>query len=56
VSGAIPTSGPGLAYLAFGITLCVALLGVWVFYYRRHRKDRVERAKYKMLEDDEPHR
>ncbi len=56
MSGVLPTSGPGLAYLVLGLTLCAALLGIWVFYYRRHRKDRVEQAKYKMLEDDEPHR
>ncbi len=51
--GANLTSGTGLAYLVFGITLCAALAGIWVFYYRRRRKERVERAKFKMLEDDE---
>ncbi len=57
MTGAIPTSGPGLAYLLFGLALSAALLGIWVFYYRRHRRDRVERAKYTMLEDDDaPHR
>ncbi len=46
-------SGPGLAYLAFGIALCAVLAGIAVFYFSRHRKDRVEHAKYAMLEDDD---
>ncbi len=40
-------------YLLFGLALCAALVGVIAFYYSRRRKDRVEAAKYKMLEDDE---
>jgi cbb3-type cytochrome oxidase subunit 3 len=44
---------PEHLYLAFGLLLCAALAGVIVFYYSRRRKDRVERAKYKMLEDDD---
>jgi cbb3-type cytochrome oxidase subunit 3 len=44
---------PELLYLAFGLVLCAALAGVIVFYYSRRRKDRVEQAKYKMLEDDD---
>ncbi len=44
---------PELAYLAFGLTLCAALAGIGLFTYSRRRKDRVEVAKYKMLEDDE---
>ncbi len=44
---------PELATLAFGVTLCATLAGIAVFYYARRRKDRVEVAKYKMLEDDE---
>jgi LPXTG-motif cell wall-anchored protein len=44
---------PETAYLVFGFTLCAALAGIAVFYYSRKRKDRVEAAKYKMLEDDE---
>jgi len=43
---------PDTAYLIFGITLCVALIGVWAFLYSRKRRDRVEQAKYKMLDDD----
>ncbi len=41
------------AYLLLGLALCAALVGVIAFYYSRRRKDRVEAAKYKMLEDDE---
>jgi LPXTG-motif cell wall-anchored protein len=41
------------AYLIFGLVLCAALAGVTGFYYTRRRKDRVEAAKYKMLEDDD---
>jgi len=44
---------PETAYLVFGITLCVALVAIAVFYYSRRRKDRVEVAKYKMLEDED---
>ncbi len=45
---------PGeLAYTVFGGTLCALLVGIAGFYYARRRKDRVEVAKYKMLEDDE---
>ena len=41
-----------LGYLAFGAAL-VALFGfVLRHYYARGRKAKVERAKYKMLDDD----
>lgn len=42
-----------LAYTVFGATLSLALLGIIAFYFSRRRKDRVERAKYRMLEDDD---
>ncbi len=42
-----------LAYTIFGATLCAALVVVIAYYYGRRRKDRVEQAKYKMLEDDD---
>ena len=41
------------AYFLFGVALCAALAWIWVHTYRRHRKDRVEAPKYKMLEDEE---
>lgn len=44
---------PELAYLVLGGALCATLLGIAIFYYSRRRRDRVEGAKYKMLEDDE---
>lgn len=42
-----------LAYLLFGATLCVALAWIAIHYFRRHRKDRVEGPKFKMLDDDD---
>jgi cbb3-type cytochrome oxidase subunit 3 len=42
-----------LPYLVFGATLCLALAGIAVFYFRRHRKEQVEGPKYRMLEDDD---
>ncbi len=46
--------GSELAYLVLGATLCVALAGIGVHYFRRHRKEEVEGPKYRMLEDDDP--
>jgi cbb3-type cytochrome oxidase subunit 3 len=43
---------PETAYLIFGITLCVALVGIWITLYSRKRRDAGEKAKYKMLDDD----
>jgi cbb3-type cytochrome oxidase subunit 3 len=45
--------GGDLAYAIFGATLCIALAAIAVFYYRGHRKARVEGPKYRMLEDDD---
>jgi hypothetical protein len=45
--------GTDTAYLVFGATLCLALAAIAVFYYRRARADRVEKPKYRMLEDDD---
>ena len=44
---------PDVAYLLFGTVLVVALAAVVVFYFSSKRKGHVERAKYKMLDDDE---
>ena len=41
------------AYFVFGATLTVALAVIAVFYFRGHRKDRVEAPKHRMLEDDD---
>ena len=43
---------PETAYLIFGATLCLALVGIWVVLYSRKRRDKGEEAKYKMLDDD----
>jgi cbb3-type cytochrome oxidase subunit 3 len=43
---------PDTFYLLFGTTLVVTLVGIWFFLYSRKRRDDVERAKYKMLDDD----
>ena len=49
--------GTDTAYLLFGGGLSAALVLIIVFYYSKPRKERVERAKYGMLEDDdEPRR
>ena len=44
---------PELAYLAFGLTLCVALAVIAAVAYSRRRKERVEAPKYAMLKDDD---
>jgi cbb3-type cytochrome oxidase subunit 3 len=44
---------PETAYFIFGSTLVAALAAIWVFYYGRKRKDRVEAPKHRMLEDDD---
>ncbi len=40
-------------YLIFIVTLTVLFAGIIIYYYWPSRKDRVERPKDKMLEDDE---
>ena len=40
------------AYLLFGLTLVGALAAIAAHTYARKRKDHVERAKYRMLDDD----
>lgn len=42
-----------VAYLVFGVALVAALVGLTVYFYGRQRKDKIERAKYRMLDDDE---
>jgi hypothetical protein len=42
-----------LAYLVLGLVLCAALAGIAAHYYARRRRDGVEAAKYRMLEDDD---
>jgi cbb3-type cytochrome oxidase subunit 3 len=40
-------------YLGFGLGLCAALVAIIVFYFSAQRRDRVEKAKYDMLKDDD---
>lgn len=42
-----------LAYVLFGVALVVLLGIIIVHYYSKKRRDRVEEAKYKMLDEDE---
>jgi cytochrome c oxidase cbb3-type subunit 3 len=42
-----------LAYLAFTAALAIVFAGIVGFYYNRKRFERVERPKYRMLEDDD---
>ena len=42
-----------MAYFLFGVALVVLFGIIIVHYYSRKRRDHVEEAKYKMLDDDE---
>jgi cbb3-type cytochrome oxidase subunit 3 len=42
-----------VAYLVFGGALVLGLAGIAFYLYSHKRKDQVERAKYRMLDDDE---
>jgi hypothetical protein len=44
---------PELAYFAFGATLVAALAAIWIFYFARRRRQRVEAPKHRMMEDDD---
>jgi cbb3-type cytochrome oxidase subunit 3 len=41
------------AYFLFGLVLVVLFVFIIVHYYSRKRHEKVEDAKYKMLDDDE---
>lgn len=41
-----------LAYLLFGLALCFLFGVIIVHYYSKKRKEKVEEAKYRMLEED----
>lgn len=45
-------SSQSLAYLLFGLALCLLFGIIIVYYYSRKRKGKVEEAKYRMLHDD----
>ena len=42
-----------LAYVLFGLALVVLFGIIIVHYYSKKRREHVEEAKYKMLDDDE---
>ena len=41
------------SYLLFGLTLVVLFLFIIKHYYSRKRHEKIENAKYKMLDDDD---
>ena len=43
-----------LGYLAFGAALVALLVAIVAHYYAKGRRGRIEQAKYRMLDDDEP--
>lgn len=45
-------TAPDAAYLVFGLVLVGALAAIAAHYFSRKRRDQVERAKYRMLDDD----
>lgn len=42
-----------IAYLLFGLSLVITLLVIVSFYYSKKRQAKVEKPKYKMLEDED---
>ena len=42
-----------LTYFLFGVALVVLFGVIIAHYYSKKRRDKVEEAKYKMLDDDE---
>jgi len=42
-----------VAYFLFGVALVVLFSVIIAYYYSKKRHDKVEEAKYKMLDDDE---
>jgi cbb3-type cytochrome oxidase subunit 3 len=42
-----------LAYFLFGLVLVILFIVIIVHYYSRKRHSKVEKAKYRMLDDDE---
>ncbi len=42
-----------MSFLLYGILLTAVFAGLIIYYFSSKRKDKVEEAKYRMLEDDE---
>ena len=45
-------TGSSLAYFLFGLSLTLLLGWVISHYYAKRRHEKVEKAKYRMLDDD----
>jgi cbb3-type cytochrome oxidase subunit 3 len=46
--------GPAaLGYLLFGVALVALFAAIVAHYYARHRRGKIEEAKFRMLDDDE---
>jgi len=45
--------GTPIAYLIYGIVLVLVFAGIIVYNYSRTNKDKIEQAKYDMLDDDD---
>jgi len=45
-------TGGAFGYLAFGAALVVLFAAIVAHYYAKGRRAKIERAKYKMLDDD----
>ena len=45
-------TGSSLAYVLFGLTLTILLGWVIGHYYAKRRHEKVEEAKYRMLDDE----
>lgn len=46
------TSFAGWAYFAFTILLFLVFVGIVIYYFAPKRKDKVEKPKYRMFDDD----
>ena len=44
--------GSVYSFLIYGISLVVIFAAIIFYYYSKKRKDKVEEAKYRMLDDD----
>jgi cbb3-type cytochrome oxidase subunit 3 len=45
--------GSPMSFLLYGIALVVVFAGIIFYNYSKKRKDYVEEAKYRMLDDDD---
>lgn len=45
--------GTPLSFLLYGIVLVVVFAGIIAYNYSKKNKDKIEQAKYNMLDDDD---